>query len=210
MGKILLTGGSGLLGTDLKKYFDCIAPSSKELDVTNPATFKAYKTQNVTLIIHCAAYTDVAKAEVEPAKCLDINVIGTIRLLNDFYMVPFVFISSEYAKHPVNTYGKSKQLAEEVVKASASPYLIIRTLFKPRPYPWDRAFIDQITQGDYADVIAQLIAKEIKLWNKKDREEMYVGTGRKSMYELALKTRPDVKPNSIKDIKGVKIPRDYV
>ena len=90
------------------------------------------------------------------------------------------------------------------------PYLIIRTLFKPRPYPFNVAFGDQYTRGDYVDVIAKLIAKAIKKWDKKTSKTIHVGTRRKTLYELAKQTRPDVKMNSIHDIKGVTIPADYL
>ena len=87
-------------------------------------------------------------------------------------------------------------------------YLIIRTLFKPNPWPWEYAFTDQMTQGDYVDVIAPLIAKEILQWDGTSKS-VFVGTGRKSMFDLAKRTRPDVKPNSIKDL-ALERPNDYV
>lgn len=90
----------------------------------------------------------------------------------------------------------------------AKNYLIIRTLFKPNPWPFKYAFADQMTQGDYVDVIAPLIAKEIKKWDLKSKV-IYVGTGRKSMFDLAKRTKKDVKPNSVNDLP-FKRPKDYL
>jgi len=198
----LLTGGSGLLGTELQKLMEVDAPSHEEFDVLD-----RHFPHECDMVIHAAGYTDVAKAEIERRKCFEANVVGTCNFAMD-YPERFVFISSEYARNPVNYYSETKRAAELAVEAYADTYLIIRTLFKPRPYPWDKAFEDQYTQGDYVDVIAPLIAREIYEWDGESRT-VYVGTGRKTMLELARRTRPDVQPNSIKDIKNVTLPADY-
>jgi len=95
-----------------------------------------------------------------------------------------------------------------LVKNLAKNYLIIRTLFKPNPWPFEYAFTDQMTQGDYIDVITPLIAKAIKDWDG-ESSTIYVGTERKSMFELAKRTKPNVKPNSVDDLP-LKRPKDYL
>ena len=112
---------------------------------------------------------------------------------------------------PRSYYSVSKKLGEEIVKTHPN-HLILRTLFKPKPFPFDKAYIDQYTQGDYVDVIAKLLADRVKSWDRKTSGMEYLGTGRKTMYELAKRTRPDVEPNSVEDyIKetGTPIPKDY-
>jgi len=208
MNKFLITGGSGRLGTELKKLWpNEDYPSHEELDITEPI-----KKGDYSLIIHCAGYTDVAKSKQESNLCYDVNVNGTKNLLKVYKDIPFVFISTEYAVNPTTYYSETKQIAErEVVKHSH--HLIIRTLFKPRPYPFDRAFYDQFTMGDYVDVIAKLITKEILDWYLTyDRKSniIYVGTGRKSIYELAKQTNPNVKRESVDVISWVKLPKDYL
>ena len=206
--KILITGGSGRLGTELKKWWaDADYPTHKQLDITEPIT----KKKKYDLIVHCAAYTDVANSQQACNLCFDINVNGTMNLLKAYKNTPFVYISTEYAVNPTTYYSLTKQLAErEVVKHPH--HLIIRTLFKPRPYPFNRAFYDQYTMGDYVDVIAELIIGEIILWNNGERKSklMYIGTGRKSIYDLAKQTRPDVKRESVDVISWVKLPKDYL
>ena len=100
-------------------------------------------------------------------------------------------------------------MGEQIVKQFCPHHLIIRTLFKRNPWPYETAWTDQMTQGDYVNVIALAIAEEINKWDGMSKT-IYVGTGRKSMFELAKRTRPDVKPASVKDYKGLARPIDYL
>lgn len=212
---ILLTGGSGLLGQEIQKHIECYAPSHEEFDITKPF----FLSGDIDLIIHCAAYTDVTRAEEERKKCWETNVTGTDRLVSTG--VPVVYISTEYifeggvgnyseedVPYPQNFYALTKTIGEAIV-TSAREYLIIRTLFKPRPYKHAIAPIDQFTTGDYVDVITPIIIKVINIWNKnKTPCVINVGTNRKSTYDLAKQSRPEVKPCLLSDIKSVKLPRD--
>lgn len=201
MTKVLLTGGSGLLGSHLEIEAD--RPTHQELDITESC--KEGKTYD--LIVHCAAYTDVQGAETDRMRCLEVNVNGTLNLLEAYPDTPFVFISSEYAFKPVNFYALTKSLAEQLV-ATHPNHLIIRTLFKPRPFPYPKAFVNQYTLGDYVDVIAPLIIQEIEKWDRKSKM-VYIGTGRKSIYDLAKQTK-NVEPIMVEEITAVKIPKDYL
>lgn len=198
--KYLITGGSGRLGTELKKHFKGCYPTHKELDIT-----KISKIPDCDLIVHLAGYTSVDKAETESLKCFKANVLGTYNLLQ--FGKPFVFISTEHV-NVAGVYFQSKLIGELLVKNLAKNYLIIRTLFKPNPWPFEYAFADQMTQGDYVDVIAPLIAERIKKWGGKSAV-VYVGTGRKTMFDLAKQTKSDVKPNSVNDL-SFKRPKDYL
>lgn len=195
--RVLLTGASGLLGQHLDIEAD--RPSHEELDILN------FEPKPYDLIIHAAAYTKVEQAETDRMNCFKTNVEGTLNLLMQYPTTPFVYISSEYAHNPVNFYSLTKSLAEQLV-TTHSNYLIIRTLFKERPWKYPKAFNDQWTMGDYVDVIAPKIKQAIEDWDRNSKM-MYIGTGRKTIYELARETR-EVEPISIKDVK-VKLPSDY-
>ena len=79
---ILITGGNGQLGTELRKLLDeqgvdYLSTDAKELDITNEEQTMAYITKvKPSVIYHCAAYTAVDKAEDE-AKDLDEEINGT-------------------------------------------------------------------------------------------------------------------------------------
>lgn len=206
MRNILLTGGSGKLGTEIQKYLKCDAPSHSEMDILG----QKFPDGKYSLIIHSAAFTGVDEADKNPELVFNINVGGTLNLLYEYGIIPFVYISSEYARRPCNMYSASKYAGELAVKCLAEKYLIIRTLFKPRPWIHEYAWEDQYTQGDYVDVIAPLIVDEIKKWyGSKESRTIYVGTGRKTMYDLAKQTKPDVKPSSLFQWRGVPRPMDY-
>ena len=205
MNRILITGGFGTLGTELQKHIKCIAPTRKEFDITKPISMNDF-----SLIIHSAAYIDVVKAEIEKKECYTANVWGTVNMLKSYPCIPFVFISTEYAKNPVNYYSETKLAGETAVKALAKNYLIIRTLFKAVPYPYDKAFTDKWTNGDEVTTIAPLVAKKIKDWLKNDlsSQTINIGTGRKTFYDIAVKSKPNIKKCSINDIKDVVLPTD--
>lgn len=206
---LLLTGGSGLLGSQLKRLLGCAAPPRKDFDILEP------KDLGQDLIVHCAAYTDVLKAESEPRNCFDINVIGT----KNMSRWPLVYVSTEYvfdgrrgdyreedSPSPLNNYAYTKYLGE--LEARKSPrFLIVRTLFKPRPFEHEKACIDQWTSGDYVDEIAPLVSQAVKLFQEKKLEGViHLGTGRKTTYDLAKRTR-NVRP-VLRAAIPVKLPRD--
>ncbi|MES4792545.1 MAG: NAD(P)-dependent oxidoreductase, partial [Chloroflexota bacterium] len=205
MKRILLTGGSGRLGTALRGLIpELIAPSRAELDITDlesvQAALNRYRPE---ILVHAAAYTDVAGAERERALCWRVNVGGTRNLVRAALNRPihFVHISSDYVfwgdaggykeDDPVgpvrNYYALSKLAAEEVVRVLPK-YLILRTSFRPSPFPYPVAFEDMFTGQDYLEVIAPEIALAIRNLDSIPYDTLHVVTERKSVYALARRT----------------------
>lgn len=199
----LVTGGSGRLGHELKQYLQGSYPTKDEFDILQPP----WQHPEPKLVVHMAGYTDVDRAENDVLACFNLNIKGTYNLLEQYGDRPFVFISTEHVNAP-GVYFQSKLIGEMLVRNMAKSHLIIRTIFKPNPWPFEYAFTDQMTQGDYVDVIAPLIATTIEEWDEEPKT-IYVGTGRKSMFDLAKRTKEDVKPNSIKDM-AISRPADYI
>jgi len=223
MTKILLTGGSGRLGTELQKYIQVLAPTIDELNITVRENIYEYCIKNSpSLIIHAAAYTDVAKAQIEKQKCWDINVKGT-RFICDIAEtigIPVLFISTDYVfdgekgmyrendiPNPVpgNFYALTK-FASELIVLQNDRNKVIRTSFKPSKWDYEYAFNDVYTSADYVDIIAKDIASAIINFNKIPNL-IHIATDRKTIYELAKQRNPEVKPNSRNDVK-VNIPKD--
>ncbi|WP_086313949.1 dTDP-4-dehydrorhamnose reductase [Enterococcus sp. 7F3_DIV0205] len=148
---ILLTGGNGQLGTELRHLLDeqgveYVATDSKELDITDADKTMAYITNlKPEVIYHCAAYTAVDKAEDE-GKELDekINVDGTrnVAVAAKAVDATLVYISTDYVfdgtkkedmyktddqTNPQNEYGRTKLLGEQIVQEVMEKYYIIRT-----------------------------------------------------------------------------------
>ncbi|MBF6595766.1 MAG: NAD(P)-dependent oxidoreductase [Thermaceae bacterium] len=224
MSGILLTGGSGRLGTALRGLMpELIAPLRAELDITNPASIRAtLERYRPEVMVHAAAYTNVAGAETEKELCWRVNVEGTRNLVRMALERPlhFVHISTDYVfwgdaggykeSDPVgpvrNYYALSKLAAEEVVRVLPK-YLIIRTSFRPSPFPYPVAFDDMYTGQDYVEVIAPEIALALRNLGQISHDTLHIATERKSVYELARRTRPDVEGRSRKS-SAVALPED--
>ena len=195
---ILLTGGSGRLGTALRGLIECDAPSHAEFDVTDPKWVSA-----PDLIVHCAAYTNLMAAQTDEHSrrdCYRLNVLGTEQMTK----FPLVYISTEYvfdgkdgnypesaSTSPLNHYAATKAIGESVARL-APRSLVIRCLFKERPYRHAEAPVNQWTSGDYVDVIAPMVAQCIKWFEAghfKQHDTIHVGTGRKATIDLARQTR---------------------
>lgn len=84
MMKVLVTGADGMLGRDVmralrEKHVNARGVDVADFDVTDGAAVHEWVTaEQPDAIIHLAAYTDLLKAETEPAKCIDVNAMGTL------------------------------------------------------------------------------------------------------------------------------------
>jgi dTDP-4-dehydrorhamnose reductase len=222
--KILLTGGSGRLGTELRALLpNVVAPTHAELDITNAAQVdRVVAQERPELIIHAAAYTDVAGAERQREACWKVNVEGTRHVVHAANALGsrLVYISTDYVFDgiqggyreedspglPVNYYGLTKLVAEEAARA-ARRHLIIRTSFRPRMFPYAVAYSDAYTSQDYVDLIAPEIALAVLHVAELEVETLHIATERKSVFELARRRSPEVQEGS-RTTAGTPLPRD--
>jgi len=223
--KILLTGAKGRLGTELqkqdKKLFLPIGRAN--CDIIDQLECHIYFTHNYkrfNSIFHCAAYTDVAKAEIEKDKCHLINVIGTQNIVQqcNIFEKKLIFISTDYVfngkngnykeddkKNPINYYASTKSIAEDYIIENSNNYLIMRTSFKESKFPHEFVCIDMYTSADYIDIIASKILKSLKL----NISGIYhIGAERKSLFDLIKQRNPSIKSIKRKQIKSVNLPYD--
>ena len=222
---ILITGGTGSLGLQLKKIFpESVSPTHKELDITNKQDIKNFfKENNIDIVIHTAAITKVRECENNKSLAWNVNVEGTKNNINEIISselnIYFVYIStasifdghsSMYTEnsipYPENFYALTKLLGEfEVQKLSNS--LIIRTNFVPKaPWPYEKAFTDRFGTYLFAEQVAYGINDLIK-------EKIFgtihvVGDKKISIFELAKLTTPDIEPMTIDDYVGPKLTID--
>ncbi len=164
--KILIFGGTGLLGTDiyeiLKTENQVRVLSSADCNIIkleNP--YNKIKIERPDIAINCAAITDVDKCEKEEDNAYKVNAIGVknIAIACRDFGVKLIHISTDYVfdgekrepytefdkPNPVNIYGKTKLAGEEFVKSILNNYIIIRTawIFGKRR----KHFVDYVING---------------------------------------------------------------
>jgi len=219
---ILLTGASGKLGTQLRKVMsDSYAPTHQTLDLKNIQDVANYiKKNDVDTIVHCAAMTNVRLCEERREVAYEINVNGTRNLCRSLlqhnskgYFIyvstacvfrgddPSKYYSEDDIPYPKNFYGLTKMLGEIVVRESCLKNLVIRTNFIERgKWPYPKAFTDRYATYLYSDQVAGAIAK---LTEEISQGLVHVcGDERKSMYEFARLSDPDVQPMTLNDYSG--------
>jgi len=222
---ILITGGSGALGTELKKMFsDALVPTHQELDITNKKAVNEYiKNHDIDLIIHTAALTHIRPCEENQAVAWKTNVEGTKNLvdsvLDNKKNTKFIYISTACVfdghsgmykessiPYPENFYALTKLIGEcEVNKLPE--YLIIRTNFvAKKKWPYPSAFVDRF--GTY--LFAQDVSQGIKDVHKENMTGYVhiVGDQKISMFELAKLTTPKIQPMTINEYSGPRLTMD--
>lgn len=146
--KVLVTGANGQLGYDVIKRLNAlgdepVGADREEFDITDGKATEDYITAlRPDVIVHCAAYTAVDKAEDDRDTCRNVNVDGTrnIALACEKIGAKLVYISSDYVfggsgtqpleidapKDPQNIYGITKLGGEEEAK-KCQKHFIVRT-----------------------------------------------------------------------------------
>ena len=148
--KILVTGSNGQLGSELKllsitnSNFNWIFNDINEFDFTDIHNIELNLTKiSPDIIINCAAYTNVDKAESEPelANIINFNAVDSLSKWSSLNHSKLIHISTDYVfdgnssvplkeqadTSPINVYGSSKLNGENVCLKNDSSSIIIRT-----------------------------------------------------------------------------------
>jgi dTDP-4-dehydrorhamnose reductase len=147
---ILVTGKNGQLGSEFQdlsltnKNFNFYFSDIDNLDITNTNQLNKYFNLNkIELIINCAAYTAVDKAEEEPNVVDLVNNIAVKNLVTIClkFNIKLIHISTDYVfdgenskpysesdkTNPIGLYGLSKRKGEMHILSSSVNGIIIRT-----------------------------------------------------------------------------------
>ena len=204
--QILLTGGSGLLGTELLKLSaEWLAPSHAELDICDSSAVAEYvRVHAPDVILHAAAITDNRAIEADAATALDVNIKGTVNLAQACLgtKIRLVFLSTDYVykgEHgnytesdellPSNLYAWTKLAGEAAVRAVPN-HLIIRTSFGSSKFDYPGAFADKWSSKEYVDVAApKILTAAVGAITG----VLNVGGPRRTIYEYAAERNPEVK-----------------
>ena len=146
---ILVTGANGQLGREMQRL-SAVSPNNytftdvAELDVTDAgAVRQAVAQTRAEVIVNCAAYTDVERAEEdEPrADLLNHKAAGNLAAAAKATGATLFHVSTDYVfdgtahtpytedgtPSPLGAYGRTKLAGERAVMASGCRYLIFRT-----------------------------------------------------------------------------------
>lgn len=146
---ILVTGAKGQLGCEMQRL-GAVSPNNyfftdvAELDITNAdAVMNAVKAASIDIIVNCAAYTNVDKAESDEATAELINATAVGNLARAIKEVGgYLFhVSTDYVfgcdgntprtedmpLNPLGVYGRTKLHGEQIIAESGCKALIFRT-----------------------------------------------------------------------------------
>lgn len=147
--KVMVTGASGQLGFDVMQELNnrnikCIGVTKQDFDITEHEKVKRFiLEEKPECVIHCAAYTNVDKAEEEEKLCYEVNTKATENITKACSEInsKIIYISTDYVfdgsgslphevnetANPLSIYGKSKYKGELKVKENTDKYFIVRT-----------------------------------------------------------------------------------
>jgi len=147
--KLLVNGAGGLLGSAVvaqarRRAHEVTALDHAHLDVTDEAAVSAAVSGcRPQVVVHCAAYTAVDRAEAEPDRARTVNCNGARNVAAAAAAVGAVpvYVSTDYVfdgrtstpylptdpTAPLSVYGRTKLEGEEATASEASEHLIVRT-----------------------------------------------------------------------------------
>ena len=147
---ILVTGANGQLGNEMRNVSressdNYIFTDLEELDITDFAAVTSFmKDNDINVVVNCAGYTNVDKAEEDEitAELINAQAVEYLAKVCEYKNAALIHISTDYVfggsdsntplkedatVNPTGAYGRTKLHGEEAIKNSGCKYLIIRT-----------------------------------------------------------------------------------
>lgn len=150
MKRVLVTGAGGQLGKTIQDLvpeypaLEFLFLDKGDLDITRAGqVMERFREYRPHFCINCAAYTQVDQAERTPEPAYSVNVKGVENLVQackETHTV-LIHISTDYVfdgtkvegyttedqPNPINIYGKTKWMGEQVIQKELERYFIVRT-----------------------------------------------------------------------------------
>ena len=218
--RIIITGGSGRFGSELKKIknkYKIYFPKKNNLNILNLKSISTYiKRKKPKYLIHLAGLSrpmDMHEKLIN--KSIDLNIIGTANITkacSDFG-IKLIYFSTSYvypgikgnykesdSLFPNNNYAWSKLGGESAVRMYKNS-LILRICMTEKPFVHKSAFTDFVTNFTFHENIAKIL---FRLIDKKG--VINVGGKSQSVYSFVKKYNSKVKKIYAKKIFGKKYP----
>ena len=179
--RILLLGGSGILGSEVLRLLqveklDHVAPSSGDLDIRNRKEVLNYISDfKPSWIINCAAWTNVDAAETHYQDAMNTNA-HAVRNIGEVafeFSSRVIHISTDYVfdgestepylesskAQSINRYGESKLRGEELLMTALPNSFIIRTswLYGANGKNFVKTMVDKSLRNEYVSVVDDLV-----------------------------------------------------
>ena len=217
--KIIITGGSGRFGKELKKSSpkNFIFPSKNQLNVLSLKSILKYLNKNKPkTLIHLAGLSrPMIIHEKDIEKSISLNIIGTsnIVIACSKLKIKLIYFSTSYvypgtkgnykeidALLPVNNYAWSKLGAESAVQMYKNS-LILRVSMTEKPFIHKAAYANMKTNFIFHDQFIKIFKKVL---NKKGI--INIGGKTNTVFNFAKKTNKSVKKILIKKNQFPKMP----
>jgi dTDP-4-dehydrorhamnose reductase len=176
--RILVLGGSGQLGTQLRTFalpqrVELLAPTRTDVDLGDLAAIRRLFTADPwSVVIDAAGYTNVDRAETEGHLAFAVNAQAAACLAEETGKrgIPIIYVSTDYvfdggkgapyvekdAAAPLNAYGRSKLAGERHVSAANPRHVILRTawLYSPHGTNFVRTILGLAQERERIPVVA--------------------------------------------------------
>jgi dTDP-4-dehydrorhamnose reductase len=147
MSKFLVTGSSTMLGKAIIDSFsqsnDVFAPSQREMNIiSEQECYEKITKYKPDVVIHCAEMSDIEECENKPvlAQLANVNGAFNVAMASKAIGSSMVLISTDHVfdgtkanpyniydrVNPLNVYGKTKVIAEELIASTFDNYHIVR------------------------------------------------------------------------------------
>ena len=200
-GKAWITGAAGLIGSYLIRLAPQYAPTFQIIPLTRAdleltdftSVGKKFKSDQPTLIIHCAAMSKSPDCQASPAQARKANVEVTRCLagLATKAGIDFIFFSTDLvfdgrkgnyvetdAVNPLSVYGETKVAAEAVVAANKR-HTVIRTSLNSGASPGGKMAYNEQLRAAWAE------GKNIKMFRDEYRSPISAAVTARAIWELA-------------------------
>jgi len=218
--RIVFTGGNGRFGKVLQKEnfnYKVFFPSKSDFNITKIKSIEKYlDIYKPNILVHMAALSrPMSIHDNDIVKSINLNIIGTANITNACAKrnIKLIYFSTLYVYQgvkgnyketdpllPVNNYGWSKLGGESSVQMYKNS-LILRICMTEKPFVHKSAFVDVKTNFIFHDKVIPILKKVL---NKKGI--INLGGPIKTVYDFAVKNKPDVKKISAKKSQKGKFP----